>query len=190
MLEYEKIAAFLVEKRREKGFTQQQLAQLLHVSFQAVSKWETGASLPGPELLLSLGAHLGVSADEILRGQAAEGGLTYRQAGIDISYTDSIKQDMAALLRSGDPRVLNGLGPFAALYDIRFDEIPDPVLVLKAEEPGSKQKLATQYGYTESICHDMINHLVNDIAVMGARPLCVLDTIICGSAEKTRSAPS
>lgn len=41
-----------------------------------------------------------------------------------------------------------------------------------------------EYGYTDSICHDMINHLVNDIAVMGAKPLAVLDTIVCGNAEK------
>jgi len=41
-----------------------------------------------------------------------------------------------------------------------------------------------EYGYTESICHDMINHLVNDIVVMGAMPLAVLDTIVCGNAEK------
>ena len=41
-----------------------------------------------------------------------------------------------------------------------------------------------EYGYTESICHDMIHHLVNDIVVMGARPLAVLDTIVCGNAEK------
>jgi phosphoribosylformylglycinamidine cyclo-ligase len=79
---------------------------------------------------------------------------------------------------------LNGLGPFASLYDINFSDIKEPVLVLKSEEPGSKQKLAMEYGYTESICHDMINHLVNDIIVMGAKPLAVLDTIVCGNAEK------
>lgn len=49
----------------------------------------------------------------------------------------------------------------------------EPVLVLKSEEPGSKQKLVMEYGYSESICHDMINHLVNDITVMGARLLAV-----------------
>ena len=57
-------------------------------------------------------------------------------------------------------------------------------MVLKSEEPGSKQKLAMEYGYSESICHDMINHLVIDIAVMGAKQLAVLDTIVCGKAEK------
>lgn len=40
-----------------------------------------------------------------------------------------------------------------------------------------------EYGYTESICHDMINHLVNDIIVMGAKPLAVPDTIVCGNAQ-------
>jgi phosphoribosylformylglycinamidine cyclo-ligase len=91
---------------------------------------------------------------------------------------------MEKSLETSDLRVLNGLGPFASLYDIKFPEIKDPVLVLKTEEPGSKQKLAMEYGYTESICHDMINHLVNDIIVMGARPLAVLDCIVCGNAEK------
>ena len=97
---------------------------------------------------------------------------------------DTIKKEMSKHLETSDKRVLNGLGPFASLYDIHFPEIKNPVLVLKSKEPGSKQKLAMEYGYTESICHDMINHLVNDIVVMGAKPLAVLDTIVCGNAEK------
>ena len=128
---------------------------------------------------------LEVTTDEILAGsEKEENGLSYSKAGIDIAYTDSIKKEMEKSLETKDRRVLNGLGPFASLYDINFPEIKDPVLVLKAEEPGSKQKLAIEYGYTESICHDMINHLVNDIIVMGAKPLAVLDTIVCGNAEK------
>lgn len=111
-------------------------------------------------------------------------GLSYSKAGIDISYTDSIKSDMVNHLKSNDSRVMNGVGPFASLYDISFPEIKEPVMVLKSEEPGSKQKLAVEYGYDESVCHDMINHLVNDIIVMGATPLAVLDTIVCGKADK------
>ena len=113
-----------------------------------------------------------------------EQSLTYSKAGVDISHTDEIKSGMNDFLRSDNPRVLNGLGPFASLYDIKFDNIKNPVLVLKAEEPGSKQKLAVEYGYVESVCHDMINHLVNDIIVMGAMPMAVLDTIVCGNADK------
>lgn len=108
---------------------------------------------------------------------------TYSNAGININDTDAIKESMGELIKTNDSRVLNGLGPFASLYDISFPEIKEPVLVLKAEEPGSKQKLAAEYGYTESVCHDMINHLVNDTIVMGATPLAVLDVIVTGAVD-------
>ncbi|MCL2099612.1 MAG: phosphoribosylformylglycinamidine cyclo-ligase [Oscillospiraceae bacterium] len=108
---------------------------------------------------------------------------TYSGSGVDITKTDAIKSEISGFVGAGNPRVLNGLGPFASLFDIKFDNIKHPVLVLKAEEPGSKQKLAAEYGYFESVCHDMINHLVNDIIVMGALPLAVLDTVVCGEAD-------
>ena len=185
MLNNKKIAAFIAEKRKAKKLTQQQIADALHISFQAVSKWESGAAYPTIEMLYALSRLLGTTTDEILNAQDIENkGLTYSKAGVDVSYNDSIKSEMAGYVNSSNPRVLNKLGAFASLYDIKFNDITDPVLVLKAEEPGSKQKLALKYGYTESICHDMINHLVNDIIVMGAKPLAVLDTIVCGNAEK------
>ncbi len=184
MLDNQRIAAFIAAKRKAKGLTQQQVADALHVSFQAVSKWESGASYPALDLLWALSRLLGVTTDEILSARdATDAGLTYGKTGVDIAYTDAVKREIAAYLASPNPRVLNGLGPFASLYDIRFEGMPNPVLVLKSEEPGSKQKLAVQYGYTEGICHDTVNHLVNDIAVMGAKPLAVLDTIICGGAQ-------
>lgn len=185
MLNSIKVGNFIMDKRKARGFTQQQLADKLNVSFQAISKWENGASYPNIEILRDLATVLDVSVDEILAGSEREvEGLSYSKAGIDITYTDTIKKEMSNYLETADRRILNGLGPFASLYDIRFPEIKNPVLVLKSEEPGSKQKLAMEYGYTESICHDMVNHLVNDIVVMGAKPLAVLDTIVCGNAEK------
>lgn len=180
-----KVGNFIMDRRKELGMTQQQLADKLLISFQAVSKWENGTTYPNIDILKDLAVALDVTVDEILSGSKKESeGLSYGKAGIDIAYTDTMKREMAAHLETSDKRVLNGLGPFASLYDIHFPEIKEPVLVLKSEEPGSKQKLAMEYGYTESICHDMINHLVNDIVVMGAKPLAVLDTIVCGNAEK------
>jgi len=182
MLDSVKVGNFIMEKRKAHGLTQQQLADKLSISFQAVSKWENGTTYPNIEILKDLATVLEVSVDEILAGSAREHeGLSYSKAGVDITYTDVIKKEMSRHLKTQDKRVLNG---FASLYDINFPEIKNPVLVLKSEEPGSKQKLAMEYGYTESICHDMINHLVNDIAVMGAKPLAVLDTIVCANAEK------
>lgn len=185
MLDSKKIGHFIAEKRKEAGLTQQQLANKLNISFQAVSKWENGSAYPNIELLYELATLLEISVDELLLGNEKCGeSLSYSKAGVDITYTDAIKSEMAKHLETKDRKVLNGVGPFASLYDISFPEIKNPVLVLKSEEPGSKQKLAMEYGYTESICHDMINHLVNDIIVMGAKPLAVLDTIVCGNAEK------
>lgn len=184
MLDNKKIADFIACRRRKMGLTQTDVANRLNVSFQAVSKWENG-TLPSVEILAELAGLLELTVDEILFcREKTEENFSYSKAGVDISYTDAIKKEMAVYLKSDDKRVLNGLGPFASLYDINFPDIEEPVLVLKAEEPGSKQKLAMEYGYSESVCHDMINHLVNDIAVMGAKPLAVLDTIVCGNAEK------
>lgn len=185
MLDSIKVGNFIMEKRKSMGMTQQQLADKLNISFQAISKWENGTTYPNIEILRDLAIVLDVSVDEILAGSERDvDGLSYSKAGIDIAYTDTIKKEMSKHLESKDKRVLNGLGPFASLYDIKYPEMENPVLVLKSEEPGSKQKLAMEYGYTESICHDMINHLVNDVVVMGAKPLAVLDTIVCGNAEK------
>ena len=185
MLNGIKVGNFIIEKRKSLCMTQRQLADKLNVSFQAISKWENGTVYPSIEILRDLAIVLEVSVDDILAGSEREvDSLSYSKAGIDITYTDVIKKEMAKHLNTKDSRVLNGLGPFASLYDIKFPNMENPILVLKSEEPGSKQKLAMEYGYTESICHDMINHLVNDIVVMGAKPLAVLDTIVCGKAEK------
>lgn len=184
MLNNEKIAEFICSKRKSLGMTQSDVARKLQVSFQAVSKWENG-TLPNVEILAELAQLLHVSVDELLLGRENSGeNFSYSKAGVDISYTDAIKKEMSVYMQCKNSRVLNGIGAFASLYDIDFPEMKEPVLVLKSEEPGSKQKLAMEYGYCESICHDMINHLVNDIAVMGAKPLAVLDTIVCGNAEK------
>ncbi len=184
MLDNKKISEFISNKRKQLGMTQTEVAEKLKISFQAVSKWENG-TLPNVEVLVELAKVLNTTVDEILVGRDKNTEtFSYSKAGVDISYTNTIKSEMAVYLKTDNERVLNGVGPFASLYDIGFSNIEDPILVLKSEEPGSKQKLAMEYGYSESICHDMINHLVNDIAVMGAKPLAVLDTIVCGKAEK------
>jgi len=111
------------------------------------------------------------------------GQLSYAQAGVNIDVADATKQAMRNSIDAGDPRVLNRLGAFASLVEGRFAGYTHPVLVLKTEEPGSKQKLAFQYGRAASIAYDLINHLINDIMVMGAEPLYVQDCIICGTIE-------
>ena len=107
--------------------------------------------------------------------------LTY---GVNIDIANAAKQEMATILKTDNSRVLNKVGAFASLYDFSFSEYEKPVLVLKTEEPGSKQLLASKYGKLENVAYDMINHLINDCIVMGAKPLTVQDAIICGKMVK------
>ncbi len=109
---------------------------------------------------------------------------TYASAGVDIDNADATKREMARSLETSDARVLNTIGAFATLFDGHFPQYQHPVLVLKSEEPGSKQKLAFAHGRYESVCYDLVNHLINDIIVMGAHPLSMQDVIVCGKLEK------
>ena len=110
--------------------------------------------------------------------------LTYADAGVDIDATDAVKRRMADSINSGDPRVLNKLGAFAPLLQGSFPGLEDPLLVIKTDEPGSKQKLAIELDRLEDLSRDLVNHTVNDVIVMGAQPLYVTDCIVCGALDQ------
>lgn len=110
--------------------------------------------------------------------------ISYSAAGVNIDAADATKKGMAKDLETDNPLVLNKVGAFASLCDARFPGYEHPVLVCKTEEPGSKQLLAFQHKRVKGICYDMINHLVNDVIVMGAKPLFIQDLIVCGTLEK------
>ena len=65
----EKIGKFISEIRKEKGITQQELANKLGVTDKAVSKWERGRSMMDISLLKPLSECLGVSVLEIINGE-------------------------------------------------------------------------------------------------------------------------
>lgn len=67
-LDRKKIGALIGALRREKGLTQRELAEQLHVSDRAVSKWERGAGLPDPSLMIQLSDLLGITVNELLTG--------------------------------------------------------------------------------------------------------------------------
>lgn len=64
------MADFIAERRKEKGMTQKQLADVLGVTDKAVSKWERGNGYPDITYLEPLSAALGVTAGELLKGKA------------------------------------------------------------------------------------------------------------------------
>ncbi|CAH1219170.1 hypothetical protein PAECIP111892_04677 [Paenibacillus auburnensis] len=84
MISSEIVGKRIAMLRREKQLSQEQLAEQLHVSAQAVSKWETGKSLPETATLPLLSGILGHSIDSILLPQE----LTVLSA----VYTDGYQQ--------------------------------------------------------------------------------------------------
>ncbi len=64
-----KIGKFIAWKRKEKNLTQAQLAEKLGITDRAVSKWETGRSLPDASIMLELGGILGVTVNDLLCGE-------------------------------------------------------------------------------------------------------------------------
>lgn len=110
--------------------------------------------------------------------------LSYEDSGVNIDTADMAKKEMTESLNTSDSRVISHNGMFASLFEANFADVNQPVLVLKSEEPGSKQLLAFKYNKIENICYDLVNHLINDIIVMGAKPEVVLDVILCGKLEK------
>ena len=61
------IGKFIARCRKEKGLTQTQLAEKLSITDRAVSKWETGRSMPDSSIMLKLCEILGVTVNELLR---------------------------------------------------------------------------------------------------------------------------
>lgn len=68
-MDAKKTGAFIAQLRKEKTYTQKELAQRLNVSDKAISRWETGKGFPDTSLLKPLSDALGVSVGELLSGE-------------------------------------------------------------------------------------------------------------------------
>ena len=64
-----KIGRFIAAKRKEQKLTQVQLAEKLGITDRAVSKWETGKSLPDASIMLQLCGYLKITVNDLLSGE-------------------------------------------------------------------------------------------------------------------------
>ena len=84
--------SFLAAQRKEKGYTQKDLAAKLYISDKAVSKWERGLSLPDVQLLIPLAEALDVSVAELLEGRKIE-----HTTDLDYTQVDSLVKRVLSL---------------------------------------------------------------------------------------------
>ena len=68
-MDQEKIGKFIASCRKEAGLTQAALAEKLGITDRAVSKWETGKSLPDASIMLELCSELNINVNELLTGE-------------------------------------------------------------------------------------------------------------------------
>ncbi len=64
-----KIGRFIAERRKKKNLTQMQLAEKLNITDRAISKWETGKSLPDSSIMLELCDVLEITVNDLLNGE-------------------------------------------------------------------------------------------------------------------------
>jgi phosphoribosylformylglycinamidine cyclo-ligase len=104
----------------------------------------------------------------------------YARAGVDVDLGNRVKQRIQRLVRqTHGPDVLGKIGGFGGLFRARFSDMREPVLVSSVDGVGTKLKIAFALNKHDTVGADLVNHCVNDIAVIGARPLFFLDYIGC-----------
>ncbi|MCX7726883.1 MAG: phosphoribosylformylglycinamidine cyclo-ligase [Chitinispirillaceae bacterium] len=105
--------------------------------------------------------------------------LSYKEAGVDVSMWNSVKGKIGELVSSTyNEFVLGKFGQFGGLFDISsLSGFKRPVLASSTDSVGTKVKIAFETGKHSLVGHDIVNHCVNDILVMGAKPLFFLDYI-------------
>ena len=108
----------------------------------------------------------------------------YARAGVDVDLANRLKRDLPRLVtQTHGPQVLGKIGGFGGLFRAKFPGMREPVLVSSTDSVGTKLKIAFALDRHDTVGADLVNHCVNDIAVVGARPLFFLDYIGC---EKLR----
>ena len=109
----------------------------------------------------------------------------YALAGVDVDLGNLVKRRIQARVKSTHgPEVLGKIGGFGGLFAPDFSAMREPVLVASVDGVGTKLKIAFALDRHDTVGADLVNHCVNDIAVLGARPLFFLDYI---GAERLES---
>jgi len=108
----------------------------------------------------------------------------YTEAGVDIDLGNRLKAGLPKLLAATRrPEVLGKVGGFGGLFALDVLKYREPVLVSSVDGVGTKLKLAFAMNRHDTIGQDLVNHCVNDIAVLGAEPLFFLDYLGVGRLD-------
>jgi len=102
--------------------------------------------------------------------------ISYADAGVDINAgNESVKRIKKHVKSTHNKCVLSNIGNFGGLFAFDYKKYKNPVLVSSTDGVGTKLKLAYMTNKHDTVGQDLVNHCVDDILVMGAKPLFFLD---------------
>jgi phosphoribosylformylglycinamidine cyclo-ligase len=120
----------------------------------------------------------------------ANTGASYAAAGVDIEAGDRAVTLMKEWVRkAARPEVVGGLGGFAGLFDASaLKRYERPLLASATDGVGTKVDIARRMGVYDTIGHDLVGMVVDDLVVCGAEPLFMTDYICVGKVHPERVA--
>ncbi|MFF9376339.1 phosphoribosylformylglycinamidine cyclo-ligase [Streptomyces griseoluteus] len=117
-------------------------------------------------------------------------GASYASAGVDIEAGDRAVELMKEWVKkTRRPEVLGGIGGFAGLFDASaLKRYERPLLASATDGVGTKVDIARRLGVYDTIGHDLVAMVMDDIVVCGAEPLFMTDYICVGKVHPERVA--
>ncbi|MDI5962089.1 phosphoribosylformylglycinamidine cyclo-ligase [Streptomyces sp. SL13] len=118
------------------------------------------------------------------------GGASYAAAGVDIEAGDRAVQLMKEWVRKATrPEVVGSIGGFAGLFDASaLKRYQRPLLASATDGVGTKVDIARRMGVYDTIGHDLVGMVVDDLVVCGAEPLFMTDYVCVGKVFPERVA--
>lgn len=115
---------------------------------------------------------------------------SYAAAGVDTRAGDlAVELMKEAVAATHGPNVLGGVGGFAGLFDLSFvKDYEKPLLATSTDGVGTKIAIAQALDKHDTIGQDLVGMVVDDIVVVGAKPLFMTDYIACGKVVPERIA--
>ncbi|MFF4735607.1 phosphoribosylformylglycinamidine cyclo-ligase [Streptomyces sp. NPDC001262] len=131
-----------------------------------------------------------MSAESVERASHAGTGASYASAGVDIEAGDRAVELMKQWVKKATrPEVVGGLGGFAGLFDASaLKGYERPLLASATDGVGTKVDIARRMGVYDTIGHDLVGMVVDDLVVCGAEPLFMTDYICVGKVHPDRVA--
>ena len=184
MLDKEKVGKRIAYYRKERGLTQKDLAGLLNISYQAVSKWEAGNSFPTVEMLYEIAKILNVTVDLLLNEKLWDNRwISYRDTGLDTTKLYALKDEILKL-NTKDERLLYSDYADACLFQMDTAQNADSVYSFVTCVPGSKERLAREHRYNQEICTDVASSAINFTVQHGLKPIILKAMIVCGNYDQ------